>query len=249
MKTRTLTTITVAATVIAATAVPAGESKPVLKQIGRPAEFVDAIQYRPFSEEYIVTKRSAVFRVPAKNVEYARSVKPGDLDSAVRARNAAVLERIRKKHRGLGWDTVALRHLVPIYISKKQPGLAINAFEDLRDRTTAIPTDLYRQYLDALKAAGKNATLQEELENLMSTGPRDLAAMANIMRGDMLMKEGQVRLALVDGYLRTAVLFRNVKDQRRETLEKTIAALEQLHDRRAEKFRQQLKREFPDSTT
>ena len=57
------------------------------------------------------------------------------------------------------------------------------------------------------------------------------------------MKAGQTRRALVDGYLRTAVLFRDVKSQRREALEKSIAALELLHDRRADKLRKQLRSE------
>ena len=69
------------------------------------------------------------------------------------------------------------------------------------------------------------------------------------MRGDIHFNEGQVRRALVDGYLRTAVLFRDVKSERREALEKSIVALDRLRDRRAETLKKQLKREFPGSAT
>ena len=241
--------ITLIAIVLVTVAGVLSPNRPVIKKHGHPPQYVDAIQYRPFSDEYIVTSGRAVIRIPAKDIAYARSAKPPDLDKAVRTDNVNVLSRISKEQHGLGWDVIALRHLVKIHAAADQPQQTVAAFRALRNRTVEIPAELYRCYLLALRNSRQLASLEKELETAITTGPRDLAAMANIIRGDIHMKDGQVRRALVDGYLRTAVLFRDVKGQRREALEKSILALERLHDRRAGKFREQLRREFPGSTT
>ena len=241
--------IPVVALVLLALAAGAGHrTKPQLKLVGKPARDVDSLRYLPASDMYQVTVGKVQHRFRARDVEWARGPKPADLDQAVRTKNTKRLEEIANSNRRLWWDRVALRHLVTIYAEQQDHERQVRVFERLRAMPGKLPLDLQRSYLQALLRLDRSAQVRREVVRLMQ-GDREEAALAGIVRGDLLLDDGDEHGALVDGYLRTAVLFRDVGQFRREALEKSIKVLELMRDARAEKLRQQLVREFPEART
>ena len=90
--------------------------------------------------------------------------------------------------------------------------------------------------------------MKKILLEAVEKGSRQVAAEAQIMRGDIDFKKGNYRDALVDGYLRTAVMFQRVKWVRAEALYKAMQAHEKLGEHsHAEKWRKKLLAEFPNS--
>ena len=75
---------------------------------------------------------------------------------------------------------------------------------------------------------------------------RDLAARAQVLRGDLKRKRRQLEPAVQD-YLRTVILFENIRDVQPEALYKAGETLEELRDARAKDLFARLQREYPDS--
>ena len=92
------------------------------------------------------------------------------------------------------------------------------------------------------------ATLEGELKGLIETGSRGAAASAQLMRGEIDRRKGDFRKALVGGYLRTVVLFADIKAVQPEALFKAAQCFEELGETpNAEKMRQKLLAEYPGS--
>jgi len=73
-----------------------------------------------------------------------------------------------------------------------------------------------------------------------------VAAMAQIKRGDIERKKENLKEALVDGYLRTIVLFKQVKEVQPEALYKAAKCFEELGEHSyAEKMRKTLLEKYP----
>ena len=90
------------------------------------------------------------------------------------------------------------------------------------------------------------ASLKKELDEVIATGPRDMASIALLARGDMLLAQGQKQDALYD-YLRVRVLYQNVAELQPEALFKAAQMLEELRDPRAADLRKTLVTEYRDS--
>ena len=80
----------------------------------------------------------------------------------------------------------------------------------------------------------------------IESGSREAAARAQVVRGDMKMKGGQVEEALLD-YLRTTILFRAQTAVLPEATYKTAVALKNLNDPRAAEYFKKVIDEFPKS--
>ena len=109
-----------------------------------------------------------------------------------------------------------------------------------------IGLGIRRRYWESLKGAEQYVQLKKELEDQIASGLRDSAALAQLLRGDMFLAQGQKNEALLD-YLRTVVLYEQVKEIQPEALLKASRLLEELRDPRAADMKKKLIATYPNS--
>jgi tetratricopeptide (TPR) repeat protein len=217
------------------------------------------IKYDPQRQSYSVIAAGAgsvSFDVPRENVLDIDIPRPKQLDQAAAAvqRGQAdpaviqTLEQIVRVYTMLKWDVPAARWLAEAQL--KQGNVA--AAMDMCDRvlranpSAAYSADFSKVYWDCLLAKGLTQKLENELSVAVQRGDRELAAVAQMKRGDIQQKEGRFKEALVDGYLRTVILFKDVKTVQGEALFKAAKCFEQLgQNANADKMRRRLLAEFP----
>jgi hypothetical protein len=220
--------------------------KTVLKRKGSKAMYVDSALFLQSTEQYQITKGKAMYTIPADSVEYIVPPKPKGFDQC---QDITLLEQIMNKYRGLWWDVQAFRRLMSLYINKGEAKKAVALFEKMKpEADDQLPIDAQRNYWKALRLCRRWTTLEAELKRATEKGTDALAACAYIARGNMIMTRGTRQDALIYGYLKTVILYPQVKMCRKEALEKTADVLEQLSDPRARLFRKAIEKEFPDST-
>jgi TolA-binding protein len=84
------------------------------------------------------------------------------------------------------------------------------------------------------------------MEEAVKRGTRQMAAIAQMRRGDIQRKRGELKEALIAGYLRTAYFFRDVKEVQGEALYKSVKCLEELGQHgHADKMRKRLLQDYP----
>lgn len=193
--------------------------------------------------------------IPLTDVESIRVVEPKNYKELVKkveleqyASAAPALEAMQKDYLMLEWDVKAAALLVEVYVKLKQYSKAASTCREM----LKINPDVLREgrffmyYAEALMAEGKDAILTDLINEVIATGPRPSVAEAHVIRGDMLMKKGDFKLALIDGYLRNIVLFEDEKASLPRALSKAIKCFEQLgENNNAEMMRKKLKQDFP----
>jgi TolA-binding protein len=176
---------------------------------------------------------------------YAKAVadKPAEYDQAVAAIRAKkhddaikLLNDLVVKYRFLGWDVEASKLLGQAYLEKGDAEEAVKAYDRLFLLAPAEKqnTDVAWGMRRALLQAKQYPALIRQLDAVAAAGNRAEAARAQNMRGDVQMAQNNVEMAAMD-FLRTAILFQDVKDAaiQGEAHFKAAAALEQLRDPRA----------------
>ena len=169
--------------------------------------------------------------------------KPAEYDQAVAARNAKkydeaakLLEGVVARYRYLAWDVEASKLLAQVLLDKGDAEGAVKAYDQL-----FILSPEMKQNVDvawgmrrAMLQAKQYPALIRQLDAVAAAGVRPEAARAQIMRGDIQMAQNNVELAAMD-YLRTAILFQDVKDPviQGEAHFKAASALEQMREPRA----------------
>jgi hypothetical protein len=137
---------------------------------------------------------------------------------------------------------------VPLYLKAGQPRKAVGACDELIRIGGRVPDAVFGDFLTALRKSGQDGRLQKVVADIPLKS-RELAAAGYVALGDLYMDRGKGQKALVDGYLRTVLLFRDVKQCRAEALEKTISAMKYVRDPRgARLFEERLRKEFPGRT-
>jgi TolA-binding protein len=175
----------------------------------------------------------------------AKQVQEGRFGAAI-----PVLKQIVSDYRMLKYDAVACTWLANAYTGNKQPKEAIAAIEDLTRDNPELLGDggIAGAYLDALIADQQDAKTETVLGKIIELGSRDGAATALNKRGEMKMRRNSYKDALIDGYLRTIVLFEDVKQAQPEALYKASKCFDQLGQAPyAEKMRKKLMQEYPQS--
>jgi len=181
---------------------------------------------------------------------YAKAVadKPAAYDKAVAAYkakkfdvSAKLLQGIIKNYRSLGWDVQASKLLPQVLLAQGNAEGAVKAYSKLfllapEEKTNA---DLAWGMRKAMLKAKQYPALMRQLNAVAAQGSRNDAARAQIMRGDIQLAQNNVELGALE-YLRTAILFRDVKDPviQGEAHYKAAVALEQLRDPRAKEMYQ-----------
>ncbi len=190
---------------------------------------------------------------------YARAVadKPAEYDRAVAAIQAKkfddaikLLEGVVTGYRHLGWDVEALKLLPQALLGKGSPEDAVKAYEKLfqtapNEKQNA---DVAWGMRRAMLAAKQYPALIRQLDAVAAAGNRPDAARAQTMRGDIQVAQNNIDQAALD-YLRTAVLFQDVKDAeiQGEAHFKAAQVLETLRDPRAREMYQRLVATYPSS--
>lgn len=163
---------------------------------------------------------------------------------------AALLEKVGTNYKNLGWDIQAIRLLAQVKIKSGDAAGAIAAYERLFRSSPNAESDPATKlgYLEALIADKQYDRLERKLDEFASSGPRDLAAKAQILRGDAKAAQGLLDDAVLD-YLRTAHFFKKESEYAAEGYLKAGQVLEQLNDNgRAKALYQRLIEEYPGST-
>ena len=159
-----------------------------------------------------------------------------------------ILEGLITKYKMLVWDNRARELLAEAYLAKNDPKKAAAAMDDLFANITKAeaPPEVHRLYWRTLLAAGRTQALKKELDDVIATGTRDMAAVAQIMRGNMNREAGQKEAAMLD-YLRTVILFEQIKAVQPEALYRAAEMLDEMRDPRAEGMKKKLVTEYRDS--
>jgi TolA-binding protein len=222
--------------------------------------FDGMIRWKASSRIYIVTLAGPTavdFEVAPADVKELRIAEPAGLREAIKAaqdgRNDAALpalEKIAQDYAMLQWDEPATRWLAECLLRDGKADQAVKTCERVTDRKpdAGFAGDLAPVYWRALMAAGRTARLGDLLDAADKSPLPELQARGLIMRGELLRKQGDLKTALRDGYLRAIVLCDRAKAARAEALFRAISCFEELGQvSHAERMRKVLQTEHPDS--
>lgn len=213
------------------------------------------ITWREGSQQYLIRIGSVAVPVAGHLVDRVIVPRPPALTSAAREVHAGrpdkaipTLKEIMRTYRMMEHDLEAAAWLAEAYLKQNNPREAKRLCEDIirTDEERAYRGRLAGVYADALLATKEFSKLRGVLDKVIKTGSRQGAAIAQVKRGDIYKQHGDTEKALVDGYLRTVVLYKAVKDVRPEALYKAAKAFEELGEQPyAERMRKLLLEEFP----
>jgi len=189
------------------------------------------------------TYRQAFADKPKEMFQVEKLVKEKDLIAVVQ-----ILRRVKEQYRFLGWDQRAGLMLARVYLPLKQYEDSAREYEELFAVQPKFKANLKERanYMQALLGSGRISEVAAMVDEDIASGSREAAARAQVVRGDMKMKGGQVEEALLD-YFRTAILFRAQTAVLPEATYKTAVALKNLNDPRAAEYFQKVIDEFPKS--
>ena len=200
--------------------------------------------------DYVITMSTGQRTYPAAQVQEATADRPAAYDQASQLVQAqrydealSLLEQIASAYRGLGWDDQANYQAARIHAGRGAYEQAEAGFRKLSPRFRERP-EVRIHLAQAQVETGAYAEAEGNLDELIRGAPRDIAARAQILRGDLKLKRRQLEPAVQD-YLRTVVLFEAVREVQPEALFKAGEALEELRDARAKDLFATLQREYP----
>lgn len=218
------------------------------------------IRYIPSRRIYEVVARTGVgqgnvtIQIPEREVSRFEILKPAGFDKAEKmvsmnqhGQAIPILLPIVREYANLQWDGPALGLLGECYMKTGRIQEAIDTIDKaIKSGSQGLSAQLFNLYLDALLQKKDFVRLEKAIDSIIESGAREAAAAVQIKRGDMLKEKGKVREALVDGYLRTVLLFQEVKEVRAEAVYKALKAFEDLGQMSyAEKMRKILLVDFP----
>jgi TolA-binding protein len=215
------------------------------------------IRWRGSMRQYVIKRGNVELNIDLDDVERVAVQEPPGLRSAATAAQrqpaAAIpaLQQIVRDYTMLYHDVTAARWLGAALLKSGRAGEAAGVLQGVVDNYGfgRLPGELISVYLDALTESGKTAKVKSILKIMIEEGSRGAAAVALVKRGDLFKKEGKYREALIDGYLRAAVLFEDEKNFQPEALYNAAACFEELGQAaHAEKMRKKLMAEYPQST-
>ena len=169
-----------------------------------------------------------------------------------------VLTKIATDYAHLQWDKVAGGYLAQAYLSANNAAKALETCEKIvaEDPTAAYKGDLAPAYWAALIKMNRKSTLEAALNKAATSGDRFSSGAALIARGDFEYADGgenveAAKKALVDGYLRVALLYGDADvgpRLRPEALYKAAKCFEKMgQTSRAANCRSELKQAYPTS--
>ncbi len=255
-KTAIALVIALAASLIGLTALGAGIRGTLVKR--NRDTVTGEISWLGASKKYLVRKDGVSIRISPDDVAEVRVPKPDGFDRAAQqiqrgnySGGIPKLEKIKNDYEMLGWDIQAARWLAFAYLKDNDSSRALRMCEDVMERNpqAALNPEFASVYWDALIEEERIPALKDKLTKAVREGSRGLAAMAQIKRGHIERKNGNFKNALVDGYLRTIVMFKRVRAAQPEALYYAISCFKELGQHTyAEKMRKTLLEQFPNNS-
>jgi TolA-binding protein len=197
------------------------------------------------------------YKLAPSEVADIQVARPKELDPAISQvkaeRYAAALptlEKIMRDYTMLQYDVIAAQYLAQSYLKTKDPRKAVMMCRKVADSNPRAADDpgFAAIYWQGLLETEQYSTLEKALKDAIANGPREMAAVAQIKRGDIARQKGNLDDALIDGYLRTVVFFQAVKTVQPEALYKAAKCFEEKGKHsHAEKMRKRLLSGYPQS--
>lgn len=221
----------------------------IVLQNGRQAQ--GEVRYLPASRSYELRVNGTIREVSLSDVAEIRLAQPpSGLNEALRnvergryQQAISTLRTVVEDYAMFGPDREAGKALIRAYLRTDRSSDALSTAESLIRRDSRIEDDpaFATVYWEALLEEERLSTLRGAIGDAIQSGSRDLAAVGLLRRGDLEMREENYREALVNGYLRVVLLFRDVGLVQPEALYKAIQAHEELNEvSHAERWRQRL---------
>ncbi len=213
------------------------------------------IRWKRSTQEYVVDQEGTQMTFPRARVDRVEVAKPPEFDAAARLvadgqvdQAIPMLDKIVTDCEMMQWDTKARDLLGQAYIRKKEFGKAVTAYEELFKSGVPLekPLEVRKRFWEALTGAQRYDSLQTELDKVIGTGSREEAASAQVARGNMNKAKGNAFDALMD-YLRTVVLYEQVKEVQPEALFKAAQCMDELRDARSAEYKKKLATDYPKS--
>lgn len=190
---------------------------------------------------------------PAGWAQAVAKVERGQATSAI-----SYFAGIVKAYNHLQWDLRAARYLADAYLASGNADKALESCMAVvkADPDTAFKGELAPIFWKVLIKLGKRDQLEKLLVKAAASEDRYASGAALIGRGDLILASGEsaesVRAALVDGYLRVALMYTDGKiaeQLRPEALAKSAQCFEKIGQAgRADQMRGELKRLYPNSS-
>jgi len=219
------------------------------------------IRYRARDKMYLLSsqrKGGAMIEIEykASDVEKLDIPKPQNFDRAKdlvskgQGTSAiSILQEIVGTYKKLVWDIPAGRYLVEAYLDANNAQKAYETAQGIirENKESAYMGDLAPAYWKALLKLGKQQQLEALLAKAVTEGDRRSSAAAQILRGDIILATAgenpeNIRKALVDGYLRVSLMYKDeeCRDICKEAMEKAAQCFDKIGwAERAEKLRSQ----------
>ena len=201
--------------------------------------------------QYVIETPTGARTYDVGQVKRAIADKPANWDQLVAAARSrpdealAGLEAIATQYKGLDWDAKANTLIGRIASGRRDYQKAAEAYEKLPALYLKQPETRFG-YWGALVELGRFDKVEGHLDGAIRESNREVSARAQLLRGDIKMKRRLLEPAALD-FLRTVILYENVKSVQPEALFKAGKALEELRHEGAAKMFETLRESYPDS--
>lgn len=237
-------------------ALPGAQAANVVYLVNGQSIEAKSVQWRESAQEYrIETPDGTIIPKAKKDIERFDIEAPAEMSQAEQMMASGqmdaalpLLQKVVDSYRMIVWDNKARALQAQIYARKQDPKKAVSVLDEAFKTMDPAEIDLplRRLYWECLLGADRTAALKKDLDETIAAGSRESAAEAQVMRGNMSRAQGAKEDALLD-YLRTVLLFEDVKSVQPEALAKTAQLLDELRDPRAAEMRKRLMQEYPES--
>ncbi|MBT3296809.1 MAG: tetratricopeptide repeat protein [Verrucomicrobia bacterium] len=231
----------------------------IITKAGTGQELKGSVKWQATTRQYVIQPEGSPvqYKLSPSDVAHIQVERPPQLDSAIKqvrsgnyARALPVLETIMKEYTMLEHDVTAAQYLAHSYLKTKEPRKAVAMCDKVMSSNPKAAQDeqFAGIYWQALLETDQYIKLNKALGIAIEGGSRQLAAVAQIKRGDIAKQKGDLDNALIDGYLRTVVFFQGIKSVQPEALFKAAQCFEEKGQHSyAEKMRKELLSSYPQS--
>lgn len=157
------------------------------------------------------------------------------------------LEAVANSYKMLQFDGEAGKLIAEGFLRQNNPNGAIEACRKILNgnKDAGWNSAMAPAYWQALLDANKLDEAKKELDKGVTSNDPTVSIMACIRRGDLLVKKGEHKLALKDGYLRAVLLYRGPDEARAEALYRAGEAFEKIgQNTYAERMRDELRSKY-----
>lgn len=231
----------------------------IITKAGTGQQLKGEVKWQATTKQYVIQPDGSPvqYKLSPNDIADIKVARPPELDAAVKqvqagqfAQALPVLEQIMRDYTMLEHDVTAAQYLAYSYLKTRDARKAVAMCDRvLEGNPNAAQNDQFAAiYWQALLETEQYVKLDKALAVAIEGGSRELAAVAQIKRGDIAMQKGNLDDALIDGYLRTVVFFQGVKSVQPEALYKAAECFEKKGQHPyAEKMRKELLSGYPQS--